>query len=197
MAESQEFEMGTAKRASYADLDRTPEGDGQTYELLDGTLYVSPRPTGRHSVAQVELVRLLDRALGTGGEDAADAWSFASEPELRLGGDALVPDLAAWRGHLPATDPRGYFDTPPAWVCEVLSPSNLRLDWSRKLPAYFRHGVQWVWLLDPRVDELHVLEATGPGERFEGAPPSAIRPLPFGVPLDLGRLWQRLPVPRR
>ena len=51
--------------------------------------------------------------------------------------------------------------------------------------------------LDPRVQELHVLEATGPGERFEGAPSELICPQPFGVPFDLGRLWQRLPVARR
>jgi Uma2 family endonuclease len=185
--------MGHPKRMTYADLDRTPEGDGQVYELLDGTLYASPRPRGAHARLQAELIRVLERSLRHHSDELADSWYFEVEPELRLGGDALVPDLAAWRTPDPPLGSDGYAASPPPWVCEVLSPSNLRLDWSRKLPVYFRHGVQWVWLLEPRLQELHVLEATGPGERFEGAPAEPIHPQPFDVPFDLGRLWMRLP----
>ena len=193
MAEFQSFEMGTAKRATYADLDRTPEGDGNVYELLDGTLNVSPRPTGRHSVAQTQLLVTLDRTLRPEGDNTRPTWEFVVEPELRLGGDALVPDLAAWRTPLPPLGARGYFDVPPPWVCEVLSPTTTVLDWRVKLPAYFRHGVGHVWLLDIGHTALHVL-GSGVSETHEGN--ATVRPQPFGVAFDLGRLWNRLPSAR-
>lgn len=52
------------------------------------------------------------------------------EPELHLGSDILVPDLAGWRReHLPTIkDTPPYFTLAPDWICEVLSPSTYRLD---------------------------------------------------------------------
>jgi Uma2 family endonuclease len=81
--------------------------------------------------------------------------------------------------------------TVPPWVCEVLSPTNLQQDWSRKVPAYFRHRVHHVWLVDPRERELHVLELDGTGARYAGD--VLVSPAPFGVPLDLASLWRELP----
>ena len=181
--------MGSPRRATYADLDRTPEGDGNVYELLDGVLYSSPRPRGLHGRAQAELLRMLEQALRHHSDELADSWFFEVEPELRLAGDALVPDLAAWRAPVPPLGPQGYATTPPPWVCEVLSPRNFRLDWSRKLPMYFRHGVRHVWFVDIRAQELHVLDRLG-GEKHVGA--VLVSPAPFDVPLDLGRFWERL-----
>jgi Uma2 family endonuclease len=82
-------------------------------------------------------------------------------------------------------------NTSAAWVCEVLKPSNFQQDWSRKVPAYFRHGVQHVWLVDPRLQELHVLVHGGTSARYEGE--ALISPTPFDVPLDLAALWRELP----
>ena len=191
MAHYEEPFMGSPKRATYADLDRTPEGDGNVYELIDGTLYCSPRPKWIHSVIQTQLVLMLDRALRAAGDDTRSTWKFVAEPELRLSGDAFVPDLAAWRTPVPPPGPDGYMTTVPPWACEVLSPSNLQQDWSRKVPAYFRHGVQHVWLVDPRLQELHVLVHAGTGARYEGD--ALISPAPFDVPLDLAALWRELP----
>jgi hypothetical protein len=54
-----------------------------------------------------------------------------------------------------------------------------RVEWSRKLPAYFRHGVQHVWLLDPRAAELDVLHDRGAGTRYVAAPAQPISAPPF------------------
>ena len=194
MADFIDEAMGTPQRATYADLDRTPEGDGNVYELVDGTLQASPRPTGRHSVAQTRLLVTLERTLRPEGDDSRPSWEFVVEPELRLAGDALVPDIAAWRSPLPRLGRRGYFDTPPAWVCEVLSPTTTLFDWRFKLPAYLRHGVGHVWLLDLGHTALHVL-GSGVSETHEGN--VTVSPQPFGVAFDLGRLWTRLPTSRR
>ena len=43
-----------------AELDRMPD-DGHRYELLDGALVVSPRPTTVHQFVAMRLSSLLDR----------------------------------------------------------------------------------------------------------------------------------------
>ena len=48
-----------------ADLDRMPS-DGHRYELVDGTLVVSPRPTTVHQFVALRLATALDRACPEG-----------------------------------------------------------------------------------------------------------------------------------
>jgi hypothetical protein len=46
------------------------------------------------------------------------------EPELHLGRDVLVPDMAGWRRErVPEMPDTVGFTLPPDWACEVLSPS--------------------------------------------------------------------------
>jgi Uma2 family endonuclease len=49
------------KPFTVAELDRMPD-DGHRYELLDGTLVVSPRPGNPHQVVAFTLATALDRA---------------------------------------------------------------------------------------------------------------------------------------
>ena len=193
MADLDSLDMrSTGTRATYADLDRTPEADGNVYELIDGVLYTSPPAKWIHTVTQDVLAELLRAALRASGGEAGVRWRFFQEPELRLSGDALVPDLAAWREPVPPPGPDGYQRTAPPWVCEVLSPSTLRHDWAVKLPAYLRHGVEHVWLVDPIGQQLHVLAVGARGETYTGVPAGPVQLPPFDVPLDLGALWREL-----
>ena len=48
-----------------ADLDRMPD-DGHRYELLDGVLVVSPRPTPAHQMVAFAMASTLDRACPPG-----------------------------------------------------------------------------------------------------------------------------------
>ncbi len=41
-----------------------------------------------------------------------------------------------------------YIETPPDWVCEILSPSTARLDRGPKRRIYAEAGVGHLWLLD-------------------------------------------------
>lgn len=84
------------------------------------------------------------RAEGPGG------WIILFEPELHLAEDVLVPDLAGWRRErLPTVPAEPFATVSPDWVCEILSPSTAKIDRAEKLPAYARHSVSHVWLLDP------------------------------------------------
>jgi len=82
---------------------------------------------------------------------------FAYIPQ-HLGQDVLVPDIAAWRReNLAALPDTPVIDLTPDWVCEILSPSTFDLDLRRKLPAYARHRVSWLWLVDTAQRSLEVL----------------------------------------
>jgi Uma2 family endonuclease len=193
VAHYEEPYMGSPKRATYADLDRTPEGDGNVYELIDGVLYCAPPAKYLHTSLQNFLRDSLYRELGIASPQGAPRWRFFTDLELRLGGDAFVPDITAYQAPVPAPGPDGYMTTPPPWVCEVLSPSNFRYDWSRKVPAYFRHGVETIWIIEPRDRTLHVLTPDGVRASFTGLNDTPVHPPPFAVALDLAALWRELP----
>lgn len=178
------------KQATYRDLVMLPEH--QVGEILDGELYASPRPRPRHSLASSVLGNELGGPfhLGRGGPGG---WWILDEPELHLGPDVLVPDLAGWRRErLPRLPEEVGITVAPDWVCEVLSPTTARLDRSRKLPRYARAGVQHVWVVDPLNRALEVFRHEG--ERwvlagdFSGQTLARIEPFD-AVELELEALW--------
>jgi hypothetical protein len=83
-----------AKPATCADIEAL--SDRFVGEILNGELYASPRPRLRH----VQSTGWLNRRLGPPfheGSGGPGGWWILVEPELHLGEDYLVPDLAAWR----------------------------------------------------------------------------------------------------
>ena len=114
-------------------------------------------------------------------------------PELHLGEEILVPDLAGWsRERMPELPDTAYFTLAPDWTCEVLSASTRKHDLQRKRPLYAREGVPHLWLIDP-VDrtleafELHdgqwLLIASAQDDE-----PVSIRPFD-AITFSLGELW--------
>lgn len=145
--------------ATYADLKALPEY--VVGEIVAGELIASPRPSPRHAIA----ASVLGGELGPpyhGGRGGPGGWWIIFEPELHLGADVLVPDLAGWRrARMPAIPDTAYFELAPDWICEVLSPGTARLDRQQKLAAYAREGVAHAWLLDPTERTLEVLRLEG------------------------------------
>jgi Uma2 family endonuclease len=81
----------------------------------------------------------------------------------------------------------------PDWVCEVLSPSTAKIDRTRKLAIYARERVSYVWLVDPLLRTLEVLEQEGDVWRILAVHQDAdrVRARPFeAVELELGVLWE-------
>ena len=173
--------MSNNNRATYADVLAAPEH--VVAEILDGELITSPRPRVRHARAAGVLFNALYTARD-GGEGSAGGWWILLEPELHLGADVVVPDLAGWRRqrlqHLPDA---AWVSLAPDWVCEVLSPSTSAIDRNRKLPIYARAGVAHAWLLDPIAGTTEVLrrerkEWVSAG-KFPGGDPLQLNP--FGA----------------
>lgn len=186
------------KRATYRDVTDSPEN--MIAEVVDGELYQTSRPGVPHAAAATRLVAMLVPPFSQGG-NGPGGWIVLFEPELHLGDDILVPDLAGWRiERLPMVLQDAYLTLPPDWICEVLSRSTGAIDRSVKLPIYARAGVRHVWLIDARLQTLEVLRVQEGGWRtlatHQGA--ERIRAAPFeAVELELGQLWTYVVLPPR
>ena len=136
-----------AARATYQDVLDAPEH--VVAEIIGGTLYTHPRPAPRHATASSVLGGKLGAAFHW-GEGGPGGWRILDEPELHLGEEILVPDLAGWRRErMPELPDTAYFTLAPDWACEVLSASTRKLDLVRKRPIYAREGIPHLWLVDP------------------------------------------------
>ena len=127
------------------------------------------------------------------GLNGPGGWWILDEPELHLGEDILVPDLAGWRRErLPTIPDQAAFTLAPDWVCEVLSPSTGMRDRAYKMPIYAREGVEHVWLVDPHLRTLEVFRRQELGWLLLAvyAEDAVVRAEPFeAVDLDLLTLW--------
>lgn len=178
------------KGAGYADVLAAPEH--VVAEVIEGDLYYSPRPDGRHAVAASVLgADLLDAFMR--GRSGPGGWILIDEPELHLGRDIVVPDIAGWRTSRMAEVPdAAYFTLRPDFVCEVLSPSTARVDRVKKLRIYAREEVEHAWLVDPVERTLEVFRRENAFWVLAGvfSGDEQIRAEPFeAVPLELGVLW--------
>jgi len=133
----------------------------------------------------------LDPAYGGGG--GPGGWWILPEPELHLSGQTMVPDIAGWRRErMPQIPDEAFVSVVPDWVCEILSPSNARLDRKEKMPAYAALGVKHLWLVDQK-DKTLVTHAQENGSwKIVGAfvENDQVRAEPFdAIEWSLGSLW--------
>lgn len=179
-----------SRRATYEDILRAPRH--KVAEILGGELHLHPRPAGPHAVATAALSDELGPPFKR-GRGGPGGWIILYEPELHLGPDILVPDLAGWRRTTLAKVPNApYIRVAPDWVCEMLSPSTERTDRAVKLPIYVRERMTHVWLVNPIQRTLEVLRREG--ERWltlaVHRESERVRAEPFdAIELELGILW--------
>lgn len=176
--------------ARYEDLFDLP--DNVIGQIVYGVLHTQPRPAGSHTKA----ASILGNDIGTPfqrGRGGPGGWWILDEPELHLGEHILVPDLAGWRRErMPEVPDVAYFELPPDWVCEVLSPSTARLDRIEKMAIHAQFEVRWVWLLDPLARTLETFSLEGNRWLLAGsyADDARVRAAPFdAIELELDALW--------
>lgn len=165
----------------------------QVAEVIAGVVYPRTRAPVGHTRFTSDLAVVLAAELGhrvgrTGG------WVFVHEPELRLGEDVCVPDLAAWReDRFPSRGQgRAAIGVVPDWVCEVVSPASVRRHRALKLPRYAAAHVGYAWVADPSERLLEVYRRAPPlwslvAVHGQSKP---VRCAPFEeVELPLAKLW--------
>ena len=188
MPEMPKVELG--RPATYDDLVALPEH--VVGEIVDDELWSSPRPAPRHSTAEFALGLVLGPAFQF-GETGPGGWQFLIEPELHLGRDVVVPDLAGWRKtRMPVLPRTAFVATAPDWLCEVLSPSTERLDREKKLRIYAGRDVGHAWLVNPIARTLEVLRNEGrrwtPMATHAGDVTARIEPFE-AIEFPMGLLW--------
>ncbi len=179
------------RRATYEDVRAAPRN--MVAEVIDGVLHLHPRPAKPHAAAATALGEELGPPFKR-GRGGPGGWLLLDEPELHLGDDILVPDLAGWRReHMPSiVADLPYFELAPDWACEVLSPSTERHDRREKLLIYRRAQVSHVWLVNPVQRTLEVLGLNGDHYAILDVfrDDQRVRARPFdAIELELGLLW--------
>jgi Uma2 family endonuclease len=179
--------------ATYADVLAAPEH--LVAELIDGELFLSPRPAPAHANAAGTLFADLQGPFQR-GRGGPGGWVMLIEPELHLsGGNTLVPDIAGWRRErMPELPKAAHIELAPDWLCEVSSPSTAALDRKVKMPKYAVAGVKYVWLVDPDAQTLDVFRFGREG-RWETvavySEDDKVHAEPFdAIELDLSGLWR-------
>ncbi len=139
------------------DLESVPD-DGHRYELLDGTLLVTPGPAWEHQEVAFSIAIALRAACPPEFTvlPAPFAVTFGRD-DTELQPDVFVARYSDMRQkNLPAA---------PVLAVEVLSPSTSLVDRNLKKAAYERFGVESYWLVDPVHRTLVAFELRNGGYR--------------------------------
>jgi Uma2 family endonuclease len=181
------------RRATYEDLLKVPEN--MVAEILDGELYATPRPASPHANAASGIAGDVRGPFHRkpDGPGQPGGWWILFEPELHLGSDVVVPDVAGWRREkMPVLPNVAAFTQAPDWACEVVSPTTAGADRVRKMRIYARESVGHLWLVEPLVRTLEVYRLEngrwvvasthGGSERVRAEPFEAVE-------LELTRWW--------
>lgn len=160
-----------------ADLYETPN-DGNRYEVLDGSLVVSPPPSLRHQDVVGRLYRLLDDAR------PSTMRVFVAPLAWRIGaGQVPEPDLVVVENPPMAA---GAIEVPPALAVEVVSPTSGNRDLFEKRRIYAVARCPTYWVVDPAQPSLLALHLEGQQyqevARVQGSEAyRATRPFPLTV----------------
>jgi Uma2 family endonuclease len=181
------------RQAVYEDLYNIPEN--MTGEIIDGELYVTPRPSRKHVGATSALGYKIGPPYQFGEMGGPGGWIILIEPEIKLGENTMVPDLAGWKEErYPDEEPHNWISVSPDWVCEVLSPSTISKDRVKKMRKYALYQVQYAWLIDPLAMTLEVFKLeSGRWSLLEAFSENGkVRVEPFSeVEINLSDLWRK------
>jgi Uma2 family endonuclease len=165
------------------DLDRLPVDNGQRYELVDGTLLMSPMPAIPHVRVTNRLHRLLDRQAPQDVEVGQNGGITIDGPRTYFVPDIFVVQARAYDSDEKELDPADVL-----MVVEVLSPSNSGIDLVIKRHYYARAGIERYWIVDQQARTLTVLRLDGAAYREDavvrpGATWQTDQPFPLGLDL--------------
>jgi Uma2 family endonuclease len=123
------------------DLAAFPE-DGHRYEIVDGSLYVSPPPSIRHQLVSGRLSQLL-RAAATAEYEVLDTVGVRVEAGL------LVPDLVIADAEAAFQGGAAFAAASIAVAVEIVSPSSVTMDKLAKPVLYAAARIPGYWRVEP------------------------------------------------
>jgi Uma2 family endonuclease len=140
-------------RMSHADYLSLPEG---RYELLEGSLIMTPSPSRRHQAINGTLYMALRAFV----QSQNLGWVYIAPLDVTLSVEdpstVVQPDLLfVARAHAARLTESGV-QGPPDLIVEIVSPGSIRLDAVKKRALYDRHGVPEYWLVLPEQDQVEI-----------------------------------------
>jgi Uma2 family endonuclease len=135
-------------------LESLPD-DGQKYELVDGELIVSPVPAN-HGAICVRLILLVATFVHRRklGEVYDSSTGFRVSEDILLSPDVSFVSKARLKKVFRAPDK--FLLGAPDLAIEVLSPSDTVEAIHRKLDLYFEHGTRLVWVINWKLEQVHI-----------------------------------------
>ena len=171
---------------TWEDLQTIPDEDYWRYELVDGSLLVSPGPELIHQRCAGKLFLLLTAACPEHLEVLFAPFDFTPETGFVLQPDVMVLD--------PERAERQRTHVAPLLAVEVLSPGTRTKDRVLKRAVYAEYGVASYWIVDPIVPSLLALELVGDAynvvAEVRGEEAAALE-RPFPVTITPARLVDR------
>ncbi len=134
------------------DLEEMPD-DGHRYELIDGSLVVTPTPSHLHQRAVLELAYRLRQVCPPELEVVISPFDVALAQDTVMQPDVLV----ARRRDLTERD----LPSAPVLAVEVLSPSTRRIDLTLKRSRLEAAGCECYWVIDPHQPSFTGWELAG------------------------------------
>jgi len=163
---------------------------GHRYELLDGSLLVTPGPGVRHQRASFN----LHTALASAAARAAAEVEVFGAVAVRVPSGLLVPDLVVVKACAVADDPPYVDAAAVVLVVEVVSPDRRRWDLGIKPGLYAEAGIARYWRVEvepaPAV-VAGVLTETGYVDTTVSPGTTATVDEPFPITLDPAVLIRR------
>jgi hypothetical protein len=145
--------------ATYADIEAAPEH--LVAEIIDGELKTRRHRYFAHAMVRTTLGYALREI--TQRRATPDApWHISTMPEVHLGSDVVVPELAAWSVERLPYLPHEHIDIPADWIGELIADDphgNAAL--SRKIDLYRKVGVPLMWLIGLRSRKIDAFENDG------------------------------------
>lgn len=134
-------EIQNREYVSLEQFDNLKHKDGYKYELMDGLVYMTPRPNYGHQRISGKIFRKLADYF-----DDKPCEPFI-EVELKIKNDILIPDLSVICEKISSQITR--YEKAPDLVIEILSPASRYHDTFSKLYKYETYGVKEYWIVNP------------------------------------------------
>jgi Uma2 family endonuclease len=145
------------------DLHALPD-DGLRYELIDGSIIVSPSATGGHNIVARWLAHIIEEARPT------PHWIVSTDQSATVDErNELRPDLVVYRTRNVSRSP--FPITEASMVGEVVSPNSALRDTETKRGVYARVGVPAYWIIttDETEQRISLAELRLDGDHYRYA----------------------------
>ena len=132
-------------------------------ELIDGVFYeMYPEidgyrgfPSTRHQEILGELYRrIANHIVDNNGPCKVFLAGLGVYEDRKEGGIYVIPDISVICDKDKLSE--GGCEGAPDWIIEIISPSNPKNDYIRKLNLYLKMGVREYWIVDPIKDQISV-----------------------------------------